>query len=453
MISDKVHAIEMRMFDLERMLDKAKTDEDRNTILAKIKHMEDTRERLCDEYENIDIGITNILTGPMKAALAPPSAPPGIICPSMPPPLPPTPLTPAMHHTNVPPPTPTPTPLVSNGKHPDPSVDDSSPTKRQKTINAPTRSSPRNLGTCPARTSSESSVENETMPKNPKRTKKVRSLSVTMGSDVFGPTNVNTLVIDEEEMAEVGNIPTGDSIITDVTCHVHPAPRMMLPSHFSAGYTGLCPVRIIPMPKIPVEHNFNVLRVDAGCTAGLNISHFPLSLRTRFKIPRILLWVGLMVGLIALLQPVAVMPSHAPTLSIYALNTNGFVSPTKIHHVNNVIHSRRPHIFVISETKTSAKMGSKLSSIGYNVYEETGIRCMNHHISKWGIIVGIRSDIQIYQPVGITHASLNGRVVAIDIVLGTTTGKGFIHRIIGAYAPWNPGVDDGDCWTQVAKIC
>jgi len=285
------------------------------------------------------------------------------------------------------------------------------------------------------------------VPKNPKRTKKDRLLSVTTGSDVFGPTNINTMFIDQEEMAEVSNIPAGDSIITDVTCHVHPAPQMMLPSHFSAGYTGLRPAHIITMPEIPVEHNFNVLRADAGCTAGLNISHFPSSLCTRFKIPRILLWVGLMVGLIALLQPVAAMPSHAPTLSIYALNANGFVSPTKIHHVNNVIHSRRPHVFVISETKTSAKMGLKLSSIGYNVYEETGICCTNHHISKWGIIVGIRSDIQVYQPVGITHASLNGHVVAIDIVLGTTAGKGFIHRIIGAYALWNPGVDDGDFWT------
>ena len=39
------------------------------------------------------------------------------------------------------------------------------------------------------------------------------------------------------------------------------------------------------------------------------------------------------------------------------------------------------------------------------------------------------------------------------LTLYPLTGNGFTHRIIGAYAPWNPGVDDGDFWLQVAKIC
>jgi hypothetical protein len=144
---------------------------------------------------------------------------------------------------------------------------------------------------------------------------------------------------------------------------------------------------------------------------------------------------------------------HALTLSIYALNANGFVSPAKIHHMNNVIHSRCFHVFVISETKTSLKMGSKLSSLGYNVYEETGVQCTNHHISKWGIILGIQNNIQVSQPINVSDTSLSGWVVAVDVILGTTTGKGFTHRIIGAYAPWNPGVDNGDFWTQIAKVC
>jgi hypothetical protein len=127
-------------------------------------------------------------------------------------------------------------------------------------------------------------------------------------------------------------------------------------------------------------------------------------------------------------------PPCAPTLSVYALNANGFVSPTKIHHVNNMIRSRRPHILVISETKTSAKMSSKLSSLGYSLYEETGVQCTNHHISKWGIIVDVRSDIQISQPIHISHPSLRGHIVAVDVVFGTDIGNGFMHRIVGAYA-------------------
>jgi len=80
-------------------------------------------------------------------------------------------------------------------------------------------------------------------------------------------------------------------------------------------------------------------------------------------------------------------------------------------------------------------MGSKLSSLGYNVYEETGVRCTNHHISKWGIILGIRNDIQVSQPISISDTSLYGRAVAVDIILGTSAGIGFTHRIIGRIRP------------------
>src|ERR1700679_404811 len=89
----------------------------------------------------------------------------------------------------------------------------------------------------------------------------------------------------------------------------------------------------------------------------------------------------------------------------------------------------------------------------YNIYEEPGVRCTNHHISKWGIIVGIHKDIQVSQHTCISHPALAGRLVTVDIVLGTSSGKGFVHRVIGAYAPWNPRIDDGKFWTQVAKVC
>jgi hypothetical protein len=154
------------------------------------------------------------------------------------------------------------------------------------------------------------------------------------------------------------------------------------------------------------------------------------------------------------LVPVSAGCCSAPTLTVHALNANGFISPAKIHHVNNVFCSRHPHVFVISEIKMSAKMGSKFSSLGYNVYEETGICCSNHHISKWGIILGVQSDIQVSQPVKISSASLIGRVVAVDIILGTTAGKGFIHRIIGAYGilVWMT-VTSGCRWPRYARAC
>src|ERR1700732_3042606 len=87
-----------------------------------------------------------------------------------------------------------------------------------------------------------------------------------------------------------------------------------------------------------------------------------------------LLWlVILSICFLSLLQPVTAMLPHASTLSVYALNANGFVSTAKIHLVNNMIHLRRPHLFVISKTKTSSKMSSRLPTQDYNIYEETGI--------------------------------------------------------------------------------
>jgi hypothetical protein len=51
--------------------------------------------------------------------------------------------------------------------------------------------------------------------------------------------------------------------------------------------------------------------------------------------------------------------------------------------------------------------------------------------------------------------ALEGRVVALDLVIGTDTGKGFVHRFVGVYAPWNPGLENNDAgfWNEVAKIC
>jgi hypothetical protein len=404
MISEKAHAIDMRLFDLERMLDRAHTDEERSPIIAKMKHLQETREQIRLEYENIGAGITNILTGPLQAALPAPIAPPGLPKPMMPPPPPPVPSTPTAHRNNVVPPTPAPTPVANNGKRMEVTIDDPSPTKRQKTMTAATRSSPRNH---PARTSSESSVENVVVPKVSKKLRKDRSLSVTTGSDVFGPTNFNVMDVDQGEKDMVSVTSSGENAQTNRTCNVHPAPQMMLSSYVLDGFCVMYPKRSAPLLNSSVENNVSLLRADHGCTASLNKSYRSDFSKYRLCTPRII-WILFLVWSLSLLQYAVAMSTHAHTLSIYALNANGFVSPLKIHHVSNVIHSRRPHIFVISETKTSAKMGTKLFTLRYNVYEETGIHCTNHHISKWGVIVGVRNDIQVSQPVGISHVSLSG---------------------------------------------
>jgi hypothetical protein len=85
------------------------------------------------------------------------------------------------------------------------------------------------------------------------------------------------------------------------------------------------------------------------------------------------------------------------TFSIYALNANGLVQPVKLNHINKVINTLKPYAFVIGETKTQSKLSKSLPFLDYDIYEESGERADNHHIFKWGIVMGIRKDIQIVQ--------------------------------------------------------
>jgi hypothetical protein len=132
-------------------------DKDRQSISVKMKQLAGTRR---DKYENVGVGITNMLTGPTHMALPAPPAPSGLSRSSMPPPPPPppTPSTPTSNCNNIPRPTPAPTPITRNGKHTEPMAEELSANKRQKKANVLTHSSPHNLGSQLTRTLSESSV-------------------------------------------------------------------------------------------------------------------------------------------------------------------------------------------------------------------------------------------------------------------------------------------------------
>ena len=162
----------------------------------------------------------------------------------------------------------------------------------------------------------------------------------------------------------------------------------------------------------------------------------------------------LLIFFLSLLQKCsATNPLSSSMLSFYALNANGMVHAGKLTQISNVIKIRRPHVVVISETKTHDKVGKNLDTNEYNFFEETGVKMDNHHLYKWGLVVGVRKDIQVAQRLEIMPG-LKGRVVALDLVLGTDKGRGFLHRFIGTYAPWNPGteVNDTGFWSELAKI-
>ena len=165
-------------------------------------------------------------------------------------------------------------------------------------------------------------------------------------------------------------------------------------------------------------------------------------------------WIILLMFISMFVQCSAAATIGTSGLSFYALNANGMVNIGKLSQISSALNTRRPHILTISETKTSDKVGNKLNLGDYNFFEETGVKMDNHHLYKWGILVGVRKDIQIAQRLPVAK-SLEGRVVALDLVIGTKAGKGFVHRFVGVYAPWNPGADSDDksFWCEVAKIC
>ncbi|KAJ7853591.1 hypothetical protein B0H13DRAFT_1904012 [Mycena leptocephala] len=128
--------------------------------------------------------------------------------------------------------------------------------------------------------------------------------------------------------------------------------------------------------------------------------------------------------------------------SVYALNANGLMDSVELHHINTTINARSLHAFVLSESKTNSKIGPNLPNDDYNLFEELGVQSDNFHTYKWGAVLGIQKNIQIAQRVAVTAASLHGRVIAVDLVLSTSSGKGFIHRMVGTYALWDPGQQD-----------
>ena len=140
---------------------------------------------------------------------------------------------------------------------------------------------------------------------------------------------------------------------------------------------------------------------------------------------------------------------------LYSLNANGMTNPVKVNHFNLVIGSRNPHVFVVNETKTHSKISKMLPCHKYDIYEEPGAPADNHHIFKWGVVVGVCKDVQVARCIEITQNSLKGRVVAVDIVLSMLDGRCTGHRIIDAYALWNQGGAGNVCffWDDVTQLC
>ena len=238
--------------------------------------------------------------------------------------------------------------------------------------------------------------------------------------------------------------------------------NMLIVTHNGHPACSLMPKQPPPTPSLhqPRPVFRGVLDMLRDMTRS-RLSHAPPSCRSvhvnRAPVSNAMFFLALLVLLFGLLPIVkAVNPNSATTnFILYSLNANGMTNPVKVNHFNTVIGSRKPHVFIVNETKTRSKINKTLPCHDYDIYEEPGEPADNHHIFKWGVVVGIHKDIQVAQRVEITQKSLKGRVIVIDVVLSTLDGGCATHRIIGAYTPWNPG-GTGDArhfWNDVAQLC
>lgn len=88
------------------------------------------------------------------------------------------------------------------------------------------------------------------------------------------------------------------------------------------------------------------------------------------SIPSFVTWIIIVLTLFLFINPAVAIPMSDSSLSLFALNTNGFIHPMKIDATNRAISHRNPDIIVITETKTNSIASSKMSYDNYQFFEE-----------------------------------------------------------------------------------
>lgn len=169
-----------------------------------------------------------------------------------------------------------------------------------------------------------------------------------------------------------------------------------------------------------------------------------------------LLFIVIILSLCHVASASYIPPSATARLSVFTLNAHGLGHAGKLHNVNKVILDRNPDVFVLNESMTQSKVRDSLPNSEYEIFEEPGVRNESGTARyKWGVVVGVRKDIQVSQRIECNSVALKGRMVALDLVLTAADGRAFNHRMIGAYAPWNPGVPElnSHFWPDITEFC
>ncbi|KAF5376641.1 hypothetical protein D9615_007876 [Tricholomella constricta] len=135
-----------------------------------------------------------------------------------------------------------------------------------------------------------------------------------------------------------------------------------------------------------------------------------------------------------------------------AINANGLADPMKVAAISDMLHSIKPNALIIGETKSSRPVSFRLNLRDYSVHENPGKPTGHRNRGKWGVIVAVHRGISCGSPLPLP-ASLEGRAIALDLTIPTTNNRGFNHRLIGIYAPWDPGTEPHEFWPEIADLC
>jgi len=206
------------------------------------------------------------------------------------------------------------------------------------------------------------------------------------------------------------------------------------PPVLSSAYSSDLLVNCAPVSRVVSSSNFLLLTKPP----------YPLSRTLNFRF-RIRVLITLLV-LLLFVNTTMAMPTFAQSeLTVCALNANGLMSPVKLALIGPLLMKLAPHFFALSETKTRTNAVSNLQISNYEVFEEKAVPCAAPStLAKWGIILGVRKDIQIVARIPLNLEPLEGRVVCVDVVVPSLSSfsTSFIHRVFAVYAPCDPGADD-----------
>jgi hypothetical protein len=192
----------------------------------------------------------------------------------------------------------------------------------------------------------------------------------------------------------------------------------------------------IRTPPMGNENPLGTTSSGRGLTLHLSfLSSIASSLIASVLFPSLRAFVFSFLFVLLFLYPVnAIDAPLSPTLGTrtLSLNSNGLGNPMKVAAIGEMVMRVKPQVIVIGETKNVHEVHHRLALCNYDFFESPACPTPSS-TGKYGVVVGVRHGLLHANRVEVPE-TLSGRAVAVDLVIPTTTGQGFIHRLVGVYA-------------------